>query len=151
MTTGVHITQGTFSYLPELDDDEIRAQIQYGIDNGWAVAIEYTDDPHPRNIYWEMWGMPMFDIEDASAGLHEVIRCREAFPNHYIKVSLYNRKLTKQSIALQFFVNRPEHEPGFRLERQEGINRAVHYTLTSYAADRPHGERYSSDGSDESW
>ena len=82
---------------------------------------------------------------------HEVIRCREAFPNHYIKVSLYNRKLTKQSIALQFFVNRPQHEPGFRLERQEGLNRAVHYTLTSYAADRPHGERYSSDGSHESW
>lgn len=150
MTTGVHITQGTFSYLPELDDDEIRAQIQYGIDNGWAVAIEYTDDPHPRNIYWEMWGMPMFDIEDAAAGLHEVNRCREAFPNHYIKVSLYNRKLTKQSIALQFLVNRPQHEPGFRLERQEGPNRAVHYTLKSYAAGRPHGERYSSDGSDAS-
>ena len=150
MRTGVHVTQGTFSYLPDLDDDEIRAQIQYGIDNGWAVAIEYTDDPHPRNIYWDMWGMPMFDIEDAAAGLHEVNRCREAFPNHYIKVSLYNRKLTKQSIALQFFVNRPQHEPGFRLERQEGPNRAVHYTLTSYAADRPHGERYSSDGSDES-
>jgi len=150
MTTGVHITQGTFSYLPELDDDEIRAQIQYGIDNGWAVAIEYTDDPHPRNIYWDMWGMPMFDIEDAAAGLHEVNRCREAFPNHYIKVSLYNRKLTKQSIALQFLVNRPQHEPGFRLERQEGPNRAVHYTLTSYAAGRPHGERYSSDGSDAS-
>ncbi len=148
MTTGVHITQGTFSYLPELDDDEIRAQIQYGIDNGWAVAIEYTDDPHPRNIYWDMWGMPMFDIEDAAAGLHEVNRCREAFSNHYIKVSLYNRKLTKQSIALQFLVNRPQHEPGFRLERQEGSNRAVQYTLTSYAADRPHGERYSSDGPD---
>jgi ribulose-bisphosphate carboxylase small chain len=148
--TGVHITQGTFSYLPELDDDEIRAQIQYGIDNGWAVAIEFTDDPHPRNIYWDMWGMPMFDIEDAAAGLHEVNRCREAFPSHYIKVSLYNRKLTKQSIALQFLVNRPQHEPGFRLERQEGPNRAVHYTLSSYAASRPHGERYSSDGSNAS-
>jgi ribulose-bisphosphate carboxylase small chain len=111
MTTGVHITQGTFSYLPELDDDEIRAQIQYGIDNGWAVAIEYTDDPHPRNIYWDMWGMPMFDIEDAAAGLHEVNRCREAFSNHYIKVSLYNRKLTKQSIALQFLVLRCRPAP----------------------------------------
>jgi ribulose-bisphosphate carboxylase small chain len=148
MTTGVHITQGTFSYLPDLDDDEIRAQIQYGINNGWAVAIEFTDDPHPRNVYWDMWGMPMFDIEDAAAGLHEVNRCREAFPNHYIKVSLYNRKLTKQSIALQFLVNRPQHEPGFRLERQEGPNRTVRYTLASYAANQAHGERYSSDGSD---
>jgi len=147
MTTGLRITQGTFSYLPDFDDDEIKAQIQYGIDNGWAVSVEFTDDPHPRNIYWDMWGMPMFDIKDAAAGLHEVNRCREAFPNHYIRVSLYNRKLTKQSTALQFLVNRPPHEPGFRLERQEGPNRVVHYSLTSYAADRPHGERYPSDGS----
>ena len=146
-TTGLRITQGTFSFLADFDDDEIKAQIQYGIDNGWAVSVEFTDDPHPRNIYWDMWGMPMFDIEDAAAGLHEVNRCREAFPNHYIRVSLYNSKLTKQSTALQFLVNRPPHEPGFRLERQEGSNRVVRYTLTSYAAGRPHGERYSSDGS----
>lgn len=145
MSRGLRITQGTFSYLPELDDDEIRAQLQYGIDNGWAIAIEFTDDPHPRNVYWEMWGMPMFDIEDAAAGLHEVNRCREAFPNHYIHVSLYNSKLTKQTTALQFMVNRPPHEPGFRLERQESTDRVIRYSLTSYAAGRPHGRRYLSD------
>jgi len=32
----MHITQATFSYLPELTDDEIRKQIQYALDNGWA-------------------------------------------------------------------------------------------------------------------
>ncbi|MBA3630355.1 MAG: ribulose bisphosphate carboxylase small subunit [Actinobacteria bacterium] len=146
MTTGVRITQGTFSYLPELTDDEIRAQIQYGIDNGWAVAIEFTDDPHPRNVYWDMWGMPMFDIEDAAAGLLEVNRCRKAYPNRYIRVSLYNATLTKQTVALQFIVNRPPHEPGFRLLRQETTDRIVRYTLEPYAARDPHGERY--DGSD---
>jgi ribulose-bisphosphate carboxylase small chain len=145
VTTGVRITQGTFSYLPELTDDEIRAQIQYGIDNGWAVAIEFTDDPHPRNVYWEMWGMPMFDIEDAAAGLFEVNRCRKAHSNRYIRVSLYNATLTKQTIALQFIVNRPPHEPGFRLHRQETTDRIVRYTLEPYAARDPHGERY--DGS----
>lgn len=144
MATGVHITQGTFSYLPELTDEEITAQIQYGIDNGWAVAIEFTDDPHPRNVYWEMWGMPMFDITDAAAGLHEVNRCREAFPDRYIRVSLYNPTLTKQTIALQFIVNRPAHEPGFRLHRQEAQDRQIRYTLEPYAARDPHGERYGS-------
>lgn len=142
MGTGLKINQGTFSFLPELTDDEIRAQIQYGIDNGWAVAIESTDDPHPRNVYWDMWGMPMFDLKDAAGGLHEVNRCREAFPNHYIKVSLYNPKLTKQTIALQFMVNRPKHEPGFRLVRTEANDRHIHYTLEPYAAGRPHGDRY---------
>jgi len=146
MTTGLRITQGTFAYLHDFDDDEIKAQIQYGIDNGWACAIEFTDDPHPRNIYWDMWGMPMFDIEDAAAGLHEVNRCREAFPNHYIRVTLYNSKLTKQTTALQFLVNRPPHEPGFKLERQESHDRAIRYTMTPYATDKPPGERYDSDG-----
>ena len=58
----MRLTQGTFSFLPDLDDDQISTQIQYCIDNGWAVSIEYTNDPHPRNTYWEMWGAPMFDL-----------------------------------------------------------------------------------------
>jgi ribulose-bisphosphate carboxylase small chain len=139
---GVRITQGTFSYLPDLTDEEITAQVQYGIDHGWAVAIELTDDPHPRNVYWRMWGMPMFDLRDPAAALHEVNRCREAFPDHYIRVSLYDPTLTRMTTALQFLVNRPAHEPGFRLERQEAHDRTVRYTLHPYAADRPHGERY---------
>jgi ribulose-bisphosphate carboxylase small chain len=141
-STGLRITVGTFSYLPDLTDEEIRAQIQYGIDNGWATAIEFTDDAHPRNVYWDMWGMPMFDLKDAAGGLHEVNRCREAFPNHYIRVTLYNPHLTKQTTGLQFLVNRPPHEPGYRLNRTESNDRHILYTLHSYAAEQPHGERY---------
>jgi len=142
MSTGLRITQGTFSYLPDLTDDEIRAQIQYGLDNGWAVTIEFTDDPHPRNVYWEMWGMPMFDLEDPAGALFELNRCREAYPNHYIRVTLYNRKLTKHTTALDFIANRPPHEPGYRLQRTETNDRVINYTLQPYAAERPHGERY---------
>ncbi|MER3451010.1 MAG: ribulose bisphosphate carboxylase small subunit, partial [Thermus sp.] len=32
----MRITQGTFSYLPDLTDEEIRLQIEYIIKNGWA-------------------------------------------------------------------------------------------------------------------
>ncbi|HZV50022.1 MAG TPA: ribulose bisphosphate carboxylase small subunit [Candidatus Dormibacteraeota bacterium] len=142
----MRITQGTFSYLPDLSDEQILAQIQYGLDRGWAVSIEFTDDPHPRNVYWEMWGMPMFDLRDAMAALREVQRCREALPDHYVRVSLYDPGLTRQTTALQFIVNRPPHEPGFRLEREEGHDRVVRYTLHAYAADRPRGERYRGDG-----
>ena len=66
MTTTMRITQGAFSFLPDLTDAQIREQVQYCIDKGWAVNIEFTDDPHPRNTYWEMWGHPMFDIPDAA-------------------------------------------------------------------------------------
>jgi ribulose-bisphosphate carboxylase small chain len=143
----MRITQGTFSYLPDLDDDEIKAQIQYGIDQGWALAVEFTDDPHPRNVYWDMWGMPMFDLTDAAGGLYEVNRCREAYPNRYIRVTLYNPKLTKMTVALQFLVNRPAVEPGFSLIRQEERDRVVRYTMHAYATEKPHGERYADDGS----
>ena len=143
----MRITQGTFSYLPDLDDDEIKAQIQYGIDQNWALAIEFTDDPHPRNVYWDMWGMPMFDLTDAAGGLYEVNRCREAYPNRYIRVTLYNPKLTKMTVALQFLVNRPAVEPGFSLIRQEERDRVIRYTMHAYATEKPHGERYADNGS----
>ena len=138
----MHITQGTFSYLAPLTDDQIAAQVSYALDNGWAVSIETTDDPHPRNIYWEMWGQPMFDLHDPAGVMQELRKCREAFPDQYIKISAYDARLGRQTTALSFIVNRPREEPGFHLERQEGPDRSVRYTLRSYAADRPHGRRY---------
>jgi ribulose-bisphosphate carboxylase small chain len=138
----MHVTQGTFSYLPPLTDEQIGAQCQYAIDNGWAVSVEFTDDPHPRNVYWEMWGLPMFDLKDAAGAVYEVNRCREAYPNRYIRVSAYDASRGRQTTALQFIVNRPPDEPGFRLERQESHDRSIRYTLHPYAAEQPHGRRY---------
>ena len=46
------LTQGQFSFLPDLTDPEISLQIGYGLDRGYAWSVEYTDDPHPRNTYW---------------------------------------------------------------------------------------------------
>ena len=63
----MRITQGTFSFLPDLSDDQILAQVDYCLGRGWAISLERTDDPHPRNTYWEMVGLPMFDQRDAAA------------------------------------------------------------------------------------
>ena len=138
----MYVTQGTFSYLPPLTDDQIRAQIQYCLDNGWAVSVEYTDDPHPRNFLWDMWGLPMFDMKDPAAILLEINRCREANPQKYVRVNAYDATLGRQTTALQYIVQRPDNEPGFRLERQEGRDRQIRYTLHPYSLDRPAGERY---------
>ena len=86
----------------------------------WALSVEFTDDPHPRNFLWEMWGLPMFDLRDPAAILLEVTRCREAYPTRYIRVNAYDRRLGRQTTALSFIVQRPQHETGFRVERQEG-------------------------------
>ena len=138
----MRITQGTFSFLPDLTDDEIRAQVQYALDQGWACAVEHTDDPHPRNTYWEMHGAPMFDVRDAAGVMLEVAGCRAAFPRHYIKVNAFDSTRGVESIRLSFIVNRPPEEPGFALARQEGAGRNLRYTTTAYSAQRPSGERY---------
>jgi len=136
------ITQGQFSFLPDLTDDEIRMQIQYGLDRGYAWSIEYTDDPHPRNTYWEMYGNPLFDLRDAAGVLAEVRACRETFPEHYVRLLAFDSTRGFETIRMSFIVNRPSKEPGFGLSRQETSGRRVRYTVHSYATDRPEGERY---------
>ena len=80
------ITQGMFSFLPDLTDAEIAMQIEYGLNKGYAWSVEYT--------------------------------------------------------AMSFIVNRPRDEPGFGLVRQEVNGRTMRYTVQSYAADKPEGQRY---------
>jgi ribulose-bisphosphate carboxylase small chain len=137
------ITQGTFSFLPDLTDEQITAQVQYALDNNWPVSIEYTDDPHPRNSYWEMYGLPMFDIKDAAGVMDTVRKAIAEHKNEYVKVNAFDARRGRQTTALSFIVNRPSPEPGFRLERTVGADRQISYSLHSYATDKPEGERYS--------
>jgi ribulose-bisphosphate carboxylase small chain len=135
------ITQGQFSFLPDLSDAEISLQIEYGLNKGYAWSIEYTDDPHPRNTYWEMFGMPMFDLKDAAGVMLELQNCRKTFPKHYIRLMAFDSTRGVESIVMSFIVNRPAHEPGFGLVRQESRGRSIRYTVHSYATDAPEGER----------
>ena len=136
------ITQGQFSFLPDLTDDEIRMQIDYGLGKGYAWSVEYTDDPHPRNTYWEMYGLPMFDLRDAAGVMMELNACRKAFPQHYIRLMAFDSTRGVETIAMSFIVNRPPSEAGFMLERQEVNGRSMHYTTRGYGAVKPEGERY---------
>jgi ribulose-bisphosphate carboxylase small chain len=139
---GQRITQGQFSFLPDLTDAQITAQIKYALKNNWAVSVEYTDDPHPRNTYWEMFGNPMFDLKDPAGILMEVNNCRKTFPKHYIRVTAFDSTRGWETPRMSYIVNRPKNEPGFFVERQERDGRTVGYTVRSYATLRPEGERY---------
>lgn len=133
---------GTFSYLPDLTDSEIAAQVKYALERGWPVSVEYTDDPHPRNVYWEMWGLPLFDLAEPDGVLAQIDECRRTFPGHYVRVLAYDASLGRQSTAMSFLVQRPANEPGFLLERVEGPGRTQHYSVRTYATDKPAGARY---------
>lgn len=138
----MRLTQGAFSFLPDLSDDEIRAQIEFALRSGWACAVEYTDDPHPRNAYWDMWGPPMFDLKDAAGVMYEVDACRKAKAGHYIKVNAFDSSFGFETTRLSFIVGRPVNEPGFRLVRDDAAGRVLRYSTVPYALDRPSGERY---------
>jgi ribulose-bisphosphate carboxylase small chain len=138
---GNRITQGQFSFLPDLTDEQITLQIKYALSNNWAVNIEYTDDPHPRNTYWEMFGMPMFDLKDPAGILMEINECRKTFPDYYVRVTAFDSTRGWETPRMSFIINRPEKEPGFRLVRQDRDGRSMGYTILPYATDRPEGER----------
>ncbi len=139
---GNRVTQGQFSYLPDLTDQQIIKQIEYALQNNWAVNVEYTDDPHPRNTYWEMYGLPMFDLKDPAGILQEINECRKVFPNHYVRVTAFDNTRGWETPRMSYIVNRPKKEPGFGLVREEIDGRRIRYRISSYATDKPEGERY---------
>jgi ribulose-bisphosphate carboxylase small chain len=125
----MRVTQGTFSFLPELTDVQIERQIAYALERGWAISIEHTDDPHPRNVYWEMWGAPMFDVREPARIMQELRACRLALPGRYLKVNAFDPSRGWETVRLSFIVQRPRREPTFELLRQEGPGRSVRYTI----------------------
>lgn len=139
----MRLTQGCFSFLPDLTDDQIKKQIDYCVTKGWAVSVEWTDDPHPRNAYWELWGLPLFDIKDSAAIMYELAECRRTNPEGYIKINAFDASIGIESCVMAFIVQRPKEEPGFYLERTEVAGRQIQYTMSSYAVQaKPEGSRY---------
>jgi len=139
----VRLTQGAFSYLPDLSDAQIIKQVDYCLSQGWSIGIEWTDDPHPRNAYWELWGLPLFDVKDSSVILYEIKECRRINPQGYIKLVAFDASRGTESSASSFIVQRPKNEPGFYLERTEIDGRFLRYTIHSYAVNRnAEGSRY---------
>ncbi|WP_026622163.1 ribulose-bisphosphate carboxylase small chain [Ensifer sp. WSM1721] len=123
----MRITQGCFSFLPDLTDEQITAQVEYCLGKGWAIGVEHTDDPHPRNTYWEMWGNPMFDLKDAKGVMMELEDCRKAHPQGYIRLNAFDSSRGLETVTMSFIVNRPENEPKLRMTRTESEGRSQRY------------------------
>lgn len=125
------VTQGAFSFLPELTDMQIIRQIEYALKNNWAISIEHTQYPHPRNCYWEMYGLPLFDIRDPQIIFYEIQKAVDEKYDHYVKVCCFNQSRGVESCALSFLVSRPWCETEFKLIRQETEGRNIRYTIDS--------------------
>ena len=129
----MRITQGCFSFLPDLDDVQITAQVEYMLSREWAVSIEYTDDPHPRNTYWEMWGNPMFDLRDAKGVMMELDDCRKMHGDNYIRLQAFDDSRGFETVMMSFIVNRPKSEPGLHMQRTDFEGRSQKYAWDTRA------------------
>ncbi len=90
----------TFSYLPEMTAEEMKAQIQYIIDKEWDVAIEHVEPTRTKNTYWYMWKLPMFGEWNIDTVMEEIEACSKAYPNHHVKVIGYNKLKQSQGTAM---------------------------------------------------
>jgi ribulose-bisphosphate carboxylase small chain len=125
------VTQGCFSFLPDLSDEQIAQQVEYCLHQEWSIGIEHTDDAHPRNTYWEMWGNPMFDLKDAAGVMMEIRDCRKANPEHYIRLNAFDSTRGWETVRMSFIVTRPKNEPKFDLTRTDVRGRTVNYQMSS--------------------
>jgi len=139
----VRLTQGTFSYLPDLTEAQIQKQVEFAISQKWAINIEWTDDPHPRNVFWDLWGLPLFDCKDPAAVMYELAECKRLNPDGYIKINAFDASIGTESCVLSFIAYRPTKEPGFYIGRTEDRSRFQKYSINSYSVQaRPTGHRY---------
>jgi ribulose-bisphosphate carboxylase small chain len=129
----MRVTQGAFSFLPNFTDEQIAAQIRYALDKGWSLSVEHTADPHPRNVYWEMWGQPSFELApgDYEVVLRDVRACREAHADDYVKLVAYDARRGRQTTALSFIVHRPARETDFEVQRADTHDRVVRYRVAA--------------------
>ena len=44
----MRITQGCFSFLPDLTDEQIAMQIEYCLGQGWAIGVRIRENPLTR-------------------------------------------------------------------------------------------------------
>jgi len=124
----MRITQGCFSFLPDLTDEQISAQLEYCLKNEWAIGIEYTDDPHPRNTYWDMWGLPMFDLKDPKGAMMELDECRKAHSQSYIRINAFDSTRGFETVRMSFIVNRPTNEARYVMTRTDVRGRTQSYS-----------------------
>ena len=88
------------SYLAQLDGRQLARQIQYLLDEGFVPAIEYVRQPDPRDHYWGMWKLPLFQARAVEDVLTEIQACKTAHPDCFIKVIGYDRRRQTQAVSL---------------------------------------------------
>lgn len=98
---------GTFSYLPPMPAERIRAQVDYLLQRGWSPAIEHTEPQNAGGSYWYMWKLPLFGETDAGHVLAEAEACHRAHPHHHVRLVGYDSARQTQGAAMVLYRGQP--------------------------------------------
>lgn len=93
----------TFSYLPEMTQDNIYKQVKYLVSKGWNPAIEHSEPDQAFNHFWYMWKLPMFGEADVDKILAEADACHKAHPNHHVRLVGYDNYKQSQGTAMVIY------------------------------------------------
>lgn len=93
----------TFSYLPEMTEEQIRKQVEYIVNKGWNPAIEHTEPENAFDHYWYMWKLPLFGETDVSKILAEAEACHKAHPTHHVRLVGYDNFKQSQGAAMVIY------------------------------------------------
>ncbi len=90
----------TFSYLPAMEADRIRKQVEFIVSKGWNPAVEHTEPENAFSHYWYMWKLPMFGEADVDRILGEADNCHKAHPNNHVRLIGYDNYAQSQGAAM---------------------------------------------------
>jgi ribulose-bisphosphate carboxylase small chain len=93
----------TFSYLPELNKEQIRQQVEYLVSQGWHPAIEHTEPENAGHSYWYMWKLPLFGETDIDRILAEAEACHKVNPSHHVRLVGYDTRAQCLGTALVIY------------------------------------------------
>jgi len=98
---------GTFSYLPPMSAERIRAQVAYLLKRGWSPAIEHAEPQNAGGSYWTMWKLPLFGETSVERVLAEADACHQAHPSHHVRLVGYDNARQTQGAAMVLFRGQP--------------------------------------------
>jgi len=93
----------TFSYLPPMTPQRIRAQVAYLIGQGWNPAIEHTEPEKTFSSFWYLWKLPFFGEKSVERILSELEACHRANPGHHVRLIGYDNFVQSQGTAFIVF------------------------------------------------
>ncbi len=94
----------TFSYLPPLSEEEIRAQIAYFLNQRCVIGVEYSPASQSKRSFWDWWKLPLFTLNTVDEVLAEVQACQAAHPDCYIRLTAYDQRQQREVMEFMAYI-----------------------------------------------